>query len=91
MVSYAPRFPGPAALNRALTLDRDRRDGGGAARWDVLLSDDGLARCHGQAGLHAQPPQRLVQRRHRDLSIAPDRFPQPLNRQPLRAGVEQAR
>jgi fumarate reductase iron-sulfur subunit len=59
MVSYAPRFPGPAALNRALTLDRDRRDGGGAARWDVLLSDDGLARCHGQANCVAVCPMGL--------------------------------
>jgi succinate dehydrogenase / fumarate reductase iron-sulfur subunit len=41
-------FPGPAALNRAFTLQMDRRDAGREARWVVLMSDDGLARCHGQ-------------------------------------------
>ena len=48
MVAHNPRFPGPAALNRAFTLQRDHRDGAKAARWSVLLSDDALARCHGQ-------------------------------------------
>ena len=48
MVAHDPRFPGPAALNRAYTLARDSRDAGPQARWSVLLSDDGLARCHGQ-------------------------------------------
>ena len=60
MVAHAPRFPGPAALNRALTLERDRRDAGGAARWNVLLSDDGLARCHGQANCVAVCPMELA-------------------------------
>lgn len=49
MVAHDPRFPGPAALNRAFTLQRDRRDRGRAARWTVLLGEDALARCHGQA------------------------------------------
>lgn len=48
MVAHNARFPGPAALNRAFTLARDSRDAGGEARWAVLLSDDALARCHGQ-------------------------------------------
>ena len=48
MVAHNPRFPGPAALNRAFTLQRDRRDAAHDARWEVLLSDDALARCHGQ-------------------------------------------
>ena len=48
MVAHAPRFPGPAALNRAFTLQMDRRDADKDARWSVLLSDDALARCHGQ-------------------------------------------
>src|SRR5262245_44431991 len=38
MVAHDPRFPGPAALNRAWTVTRDSRDAGGAARWSVLLS-----------------------------------------------------
>jgi fumarate reductase iron-sulfur subunit len=48
MVAHNPRFPGPAALNRAFTLERDSRDTAGDARWAVLLSDDALPRCHGQ-------------------------------------------
>jgi fumarate reductase iron-sulfur subunit len=49
MVAHNPRFPGPAALNRAFTVERDRRDAAGGDRWQVLLSDDALARCHGQS------------------------------------------
>ena len=48
MAAHNPRFPGPAALNRAFTVQRDRRDAAHDARWTVLLSDDALARCHGQ-------------------------------------------
>jgi succinate dehydrogenase iron-sulfur subunit len=48
MVGMNDRFPGPAALNRAFTLELDARDAGRDARWRVLLSDDALARCHGQ-------------------------------------------
>jgi fumarate reductase iron-sulfur subunit len=48
MVGWHPRFPGPAALNRALTLQRDPRDAGQAERWAALLSEDALFRCHGQ-------------------------------------------
>ena len=48
MVAHNARFPGPAALNRAFTLERDSRDAAGGARWAVLLSDDALPRCHGQ-------------------------------------------
>ncbi|MGH7277328.1 MAG: succinate dehydrogenase/fumarate reductase iron-sulfur subunit [Candidatus Rokuibacteriota bacterium] len=48
MVAHNARFPGPAALNRAFTLQRDRRDGGQDGRWAILLGEDALARCHGQ-------------------------------------------
>jgi fumarate reductase iron-sulfur subunit len=48
MVTHDRRFPGPAALNRAFTLQRDRRDAAHDARWATLLSDDALPRCHGQ-------------------------------------------
>jgi len=48
MVARNPRFPGPAALNRALTLQRDSRDAAAGARWGVLFGDDALPRCHGQ-------------------------------------------
>jgi fumarate reductase iron-sulfur subunit len=48
MVAHDRHFPGPAALNRAFTLQRDRRDTGHAARWRSLLGADALPRCHGQ-------------------------------------------
>jgi fumarate reductase iron-sulfur subunit len=48
VAARSARFPGPAALNRVLTLALDSRDGGAEGRWSVLLSDDALARCHGQ-------------------------------------------
>jgi fumarate reductase iron-sulfur subunit len=60
MVAHNARFPGPAALNRAFTLARDSRDAGGAARWEVLLSDDGLARCHGQGNCTEVCPMGLA-------------------------------
>jgi fumarate reductase iron-sulfur subunit len=60
MVAYNPRFPGPAALNRAWTLARDSRDAGQAARWEVLLSDDALARCHGQGNCTEVCPMGLA-------------------------------
>ena len=59
IVAHHPRFPGPAALNRAFTLQRDARDGGAEARWSVLLSDDALARCHGQGNCTAVCPMGL--------------------------------
>lgn len=49
MVAHHARFPGPAALNRAFTVQRDHREGDASARWAALLSDDVLPRCHGQA------------------------------------------
>ena len=60
MVGHNERFPGPAALNRAFTLERDSRDAGGAARWRVLLSDDALARCHGQGNCTEVCPMGLA-------------------------------
>jgi fumarate reductase iron-sulfur subunit len=60
MVAHNGRFPGPAALNRAFTLVRDSRDVGGDARWAVLLSDDALARCHGQGNCTEVCPMGLA-------------------------------
>ena len=60
MVAHNARFPGPAALNRAFTLQRDSRDSGGEARWSVLLSDDALARCHGQGNCTEVCPMGLA-------------------------------
>ena len=60
MVAHNARFPGPAALNRAFTLQRDSRDIGGEARWSVLLSDDALARCHGQGNCTEVCPMEIA-------------------------------
>ena len=59
MVGHNDRFPGPAALNRALTLELDHRDGGRERRWRVLLADDALARCHGQGNCTEVCPMSL--------------------------------
>jgi succinate dehydrogenase/fumarate reductase iron-sulfur protein len=60
MVGHNERFPGPAALNRAFTLERDSRDATGAARWRVLLADDALPRCHGQGACTEVCPMGLA-------------------------------
>lgn len=60
MVAHNARFPGPAALNRAFTLVRDSRDAARDARWSVLLSDDALARCHGQGNCTEVCPMGLA-------------------------------
>jgi fumarate reductase iron-sulfur subunit len=60
MVAHNDRFPGPAALNRAFTLQRDHRDGAHEPRWSVLLSEDALARCHGQGNCTDVCPMELA-------------------------------
>jgi len=59
MVAHDPRFPGPAALNRAFTLMADSRDGWKMERWALLLSEDALWRCHGQANCTEVCPMEL--------------------------------
>ncbi|MBI4241585.1 MAG: succinate dehydrogenase/fumarate reductase iron-sulfur subunit [Candidatus Rokubacteria bacterium] len=59
MVAHDPRFPGPAALNRAFTLMADSRDDGKVERWAPLLSEDALWRCHGQANCTEVCPMEL--------------------------------
>jgi fumarate reductase iron-sulfur subunit len=60
IVAHNERFPGPAALNRAFTLQRDSRDAEHQTRWSVLLADDGLARCHGQGNCTEVCPMGLA-------------------------------
>ena len=60
LVAHNERFPGPAALNRAFTLLRDSRDAAAERRWAVLLSDDALARCHGQGNCTEVCPMGLA-------------------------------
>jgi fumarate reductase iron-sulfur subunit len=59
MVGHDARFPGPAALNRVFTLQRDSRDSAHAERGEALLSEDVLARCHGQANCTEVCPMQL--------------------------------
>jgi fumarate reductase iron-sulfur subunit len=60
MVAHNERFPGPAALNRAFTLQRDHRDGAKDARWSVLLAEDALGRCHGQGNCTVVCPMEIA-------------------------------
>ena len=60
MVAHNPRFPGPAALNRAFTLQVDPRDEAREERWQALLSDDALTRCHGQGNCTDVCPMELA-------------------------------
>jgi fumarate reductase iron-sulfur subunit len=60
MVAHAPAFPGPAALNRAFTLQADSRDGARAERAALLLGGDALSRCHAQGNCTAVCPMELV-------------------------------
>ena len=59
MVAYDPRFPGPAALNRLFTLQTDSRDAGHSGRAAVILAEDSLIRCHGQANCAAVCPMEI--------------------------------
>jgi fumarate reductase iron-sulfur subunit len=59
MVRWDPRFPGPAALNRAFTLLMDSRDRGGPSRDERLYGEDGVFRCHGQGQCSAVCPMEL--------------------------------
>ncbi len=74
MVGHDARFPGPAALTRAFTLQRDVRDGGRGARWRRLLAEDALPRCHGQGACTEVCPMGLAPTRAiirlRQLAVA---------------------
>jgi fumarate reductase iron-sulfur subunit len=59
IVGHDPRFPGPAPLNRAYTLQMDSRDAAREERLQLLSSDDTLARCHAQANCTAVCPMQL--------------------------------
>jgi fumarate reductase iron-sulfur subunit len=59
MVGHDPDFPGPAALNRAFTLQVDGRDAGGAERRALLLGSDALSRCHTQGNCTAVCPMEI--------------------------------
>jgi len=60
MVAHADGFPGPAALNRAFTLQLDHRDAAKDERWMALLGEDALARCHGQGNCTEVCPMEIA-------------------------------
>jgi fumarate reductase iron-sulfur subunit len=53
-------FPGPAALNRAFTLQMDSRDDARERRWSLLTADDGVPRCHAQGNCTEVCPMGLA-------------------------------
>ena len=60
MVAHADGFPGPAALNRAFTLQLDHRDAAKEERWAALLGEDALSRCHGQGNCTEVCPMEIA-------------------------------
>ncbi len=59
VVAANPAYLGPAALNRAWTLENDVRDGGRAARLAAVTQDGGCQACHAQQGCSAFCPNGL--------------------------------
>ena len=46
VISHSKSFLGPAALNRAYTLQLDTQDAAHVTRSSAIVSDDGVFRCH---------------------------------------------
>ena len=59
VVAGNPDYLGPAALNRAWTLQNDIRDGSRAARLKAITRDGGCQSCHAQQGCTAHCPNEL--------------------------------
>jgi len=59
VVAWNPAYLGPAALNRAWTLQNDVRDGGYAARLAAVAGDAGCHACHTQAACTERCPKQL--------------------------------
>lgn len=60
VVGTNPGFPGPAALNRALTLVNDERDGSREERLAVAGGDDGVWRCHQMFNCSSACPRHIA-------------------------------
>jgi len=56
VVAWNPDYLGPAALNRAWTLQNDVRDAGHAARLRAVAGDGGCHNCHSQQGCSSHCP-----------------------------------
>lgn len=59
VIAHAKGFLGPAALNRAYTLQLDPRDGAHAARSATIEADSGAFRCHSMGQCTAVCPKGL--------------------------------
>lgn len=59
LVSWRPRYLGPAALNRAWTLVNDVRDGAREARLAAVTGDAGCHACHTQTSCTERCPKHL--------------------------------
>ena len=59
VVRWLPDFLGPAALNRAWTLQNDARDGGGAERLRAVAGDAGCHACHSHQSCLEHCPMHL--------------------------------
>jgi fumarate reductase iron-sulfur subunit len=59
VVAWNPAYLGPAALNRAWTLQNDVRDGGRVERLAAVSGDAGCHACHTQAACTERCPKQL--------------------------------
>jgi fumarate reductase iron-sulfur subunit len=59
VVKWNPDYLGPAALNRAWTLDNDVRDAGKAARLAAVSGDAGCHSCHTMMSCTEHCPKKL--------------------------------
>ena len=59
VVNWNRDYLGPAALNRAWSLQNDERDSGGAARLAAVGGDAGCHQCHSQQGCATYCPNEL--------------------------------
>ena len=60
VVAWNPRYLGPAALNRAWTLQNDERDGAARARLAAVASDAGCHACHSHQACTEACPKHLA-------------------------------
>lgn len=58
-VAWRPEYLGPAALNRAWTLQNDERDGAHRKRLQAVAGDAGCHACHNQLSCNERCPKKL--------------------------------
>jgi len=59
VVAWNPEYLGPAALNRAWTLEMDERDAGRVARLRAVAGDSGAHACHTQMNCAERCPKHI--------------------------------